>query len=84
MSSSIEKERMGKSFKLGKRATNHPPAVSELPYLSRSVGDLEESNSDEQRNSFDKDDEAEYPRGLKLVFITVALCCSVFIVTLVC
>lgn len=84
MSLPIETERASKKFKLGKRATSHPPAVSELSYSSGSAGSPRERTREELTSNSDQGDDTKYPRGIKLVFITLALCCSVFIVTLVC
>ncbi|KAF4312510.1 Tetracycline resistance protein TetB/drug resistance transporter [Botryosphaeria dothidea] len=60
------------SVRLGKRALSHPPAVSEL------------SSGRTSRLSLDKEKEepTEYPTGWKLVSITLALCCAVFVTTL--
>lgn len=55
--------------RLAKRALHHPPAVSEL-----SLESLCETEGGVP----------EYPRGWKLASITVALCCAVFVGTLVC
>jgi hypothetical protein len=62
------------SIRLGKRALGHPPAVSEVS-LERCSGSI--SGDDE------KQEEIEYPKGWKLGFITLALCCAVFVTTLV-
>lgn len=61
------------SIRLAKRALNHPPAVSELLFerISSSPAEME------------KEEPTKYPTGWKLVSITLALCCAVFVTTLV-
>jgi len=57
--------------RLGKRAINHPPAVSERSStMSYGHGELSEK-------------EQAVPKGVVLASITLALCCAVFMVTLV-
>jgi hypothetical protein len=63
------------SIRLGKRALHHPPAVSELSYGSRSSSPSREVEKQEEQS--------KYPKGWKLAIITLALCCAVFVVTLV-
>jgi hypothetical protein len=61
------------SIRLAKRALNHPPAVSELLFDRTSSSHAE----------MEKEEPTEYPTGWKLVSITLALCCAVFVTTLV-
>ncbi|KAL1623283.1 hypothetical protein SLS56_008388 [Neofusicoccum ribis] len=60
------------SIRLGKRALSHPPAVSELSFGRTSSSSVE----------MEKEQPTEYPTGWKLVSITLALCCAVFVTTL--
>ena len=61
-----------------------------VPSASNSVGSRKsESNSMREKDAAEKhdeqaeDDESQYPKGLKLGLITLALCLSVFLVALV-
>jgi hypothetical protein len=70
------------SIRLGKRALCHPPAVSEVAASSGL------SNSTRTSSVFgdvvEKQPESEqYPKGIKLITITLSLCLAVFVVTLV-
>lgn len=64
-------------IRLGKRALAHPPAVSEISLGGYSAN----SSGDEAANEKAVD---SYPKGWKLACITLALCCAVFVTTLVC
>lgn len=59
-------------IRLGKRAISHPPAVSERSSMISSSNDPQEKVQENQ------------PSGILLGVVTLALCCAVFMVTLVC